>query len=102
MAGVDLAYDEVNYFYSQIFDLRLSGWGEGKHLDRRILRGIPNADAPDFIEFGVTSDGRIAQVLAVGHGADDELLRELVKRRLQVAGHEELLKDPDSQLQDLL
>ena len=39
MAGVDMEYDEVNYFYSNIFDLTLSGWGEGKHLDRRILRG---------------------------------------------------------------
>jgi 3-phenylpropionate/trans-cinnamate dioxygenase ferredoxin reductase subunit len=102
MAGVDLAYDEVNYFYSKIFDLSLSGWGEGKHLDRRILRGVPNDDSPDFIEFGVTSDGRIAQILAIGHTTEDDVLLELVKRRLQVAGREEVLKDPSANLRDLL
>src|SRR5258708_6714845 len=102
MAGVQMPYDEVNFFSSDLFDLTISGWGEGKLVDHRLLRGVPNIDAPAFIEIGVSADGRVTQILAVGHKGQDDLLRELVKRRFPVNGREELLKDPTSNLRDLL
>ena len=105
MAGIETAYDAVNYFFSDLFELSLSGWGEARLVDRRILRGTPNGDGTDLadlVEIGVAADGRVAQVLALGHLGEDDTLRELVKRRFAVAGKEELLRDPGCNLGDLL
>jgi len=102
MAGADDAYNAVNYFFSDVFELAMSGWGQSRHVDRRLLRGTPNADAPDFIEIGIAGDGRIAQVLALGHQGEDDLLRELVTRRFRVDGNEEAIKDPSVPLRDIL
>lgn len=102
MAGVEEAYSSVNYFFSDVFDLSLSAWGDSRHIDRRLLRGTPKVEAPDFVEFGVGPDGRIVQVLAIGHQGEDEVLRELIARRVRVNGNEEALKDPNSELGKLL
>jgi 3-phenylpropionate/trans-cinnamate dioxygenase ferredoxin reductase component len=102
MAGMNESYSAVNYFFSDVFDLSLSAWGDSRHIDRRLLRGTPNVDAPDFVEFGIGSDGRIVQVLAVGHAGEDEVLRSLIAGRVRVNGNEELLKDPKSDLGRLL
>ena len=101
MAGEDVAYDAVNYFFSDVFDLSLSGWGEARLVDRRHVRGSMNVDVPEFIEIGVAADGRIAQVLAVGHAKEEELLKDLVKRRARVDGIEEQIKDPSKPLSEL-
>ncbi|HSU66706.1 MAG TPA: FAD-dependent oxidoreductase [Tepidisphaeraceae bacterium] len=102
MAGANDTYSTVNYFFSDVFELALSAWGDSRHIDRRLLRGTPNVDAPDFIELGIGADDRIVQVLAIGHTGEDELLRDLVGKRLKVNGNEELLKDPKSDLKKLL
>jgi 3-phenylpropionate/trans-cinnamate dioxygenase ferredoxin reductase subunit len=103
MAGTtEMRYDVANVFDSTLFDLSMRGWGEPRFVHHRITRGTTNVDAPDFVEIGIAADGRIAQVLSVGHGGDDETLRELVRRRLNVEGKEELLKDPSQDLGQLL
>ena len=102
MAGKAEAYHGVNYFFSDVFDLSLSGWGEARLVERRLLRGSANPDAPDFIEIGIAADGRIAQVLAVNHPGEDDTLRALVARRVRIDGNEEQLKDPATRLGDLL
>src|SRR6185312_11012353 len=102
MAGANETYSAVNYFFSDVFELSLSAWGESRHISHRLLRGTPNVDAPDFIEFGMSADGRIAQVLAIGHSGEDDVLKELVGKRAVVNGNEELLKDPASDLRMLL
>jgi NADPH-dependent 2,4-dienoyl-CoA reductase/sulfur reductase-like enzyme len=102
MAGMNEAYSAVNYFFSDVFELSLSAWGDSRHIDRRLLRGTPNVDAPDFVEIGIAADGRIVQVLAIGHSGEDELLRDLVGKRVRVNGNEELLKDPHSDLKKLI
>lgn len=101
MAGVEESYSTVNYFFSDVFDLSLSAWGDSRHIDRRLLRGTPNVDAPDFVEFGVGAEGRIVQVHAVGHKGEDDVLRELIAKRVRVNGNEEVLKDPKSNLSSL-
>jgi NADPH-dependent 2,4-dienoyl-CoA reductase/sulfur reductase-like enzyme len=101
MAGLVESYSAVNYFFSDVFELSLSAWGDSRHIDRRLLRGTPNVDAPDFVEIGVAADGRIVQVLAVGHQGEDETLRNLVGNRVKVNGNEEMLKDPKSDLREL-
>ena len=102
MASVNESYSAVNNFFTDVFELTLNGWGDSRHLDRRLLRGTPNIDAPDFVEIGIGADGRVAQVLAVGHQGEDDLLRELVARRVRVDGNEEALKDPKADLRQLL
>lgn len=102
MAGVEEPYSSVNYFFSDVFDLSLSAWGDSRHIDRRLLRGTPKVEAPDFVEFGIGADGRIVQVLAVGHKGEDDVLRALIARRVRVNGNEEALKDPNSELGKLL
>ena len=98
MAGAGERYSAVSDFTTEIFGLPIFGWGLAKIVDRRLLRGTPNVEAPDFVEIGVAADGRIAEVLAVGHRSQHDLLRQLVQRRVQVDGNEEGLKDPKSDL----
>ena len=105
MAGANESYRAVNYFFSDVFDLSLGGWGEARQVDRRLLRGTPRVEAGEFIEVGVAADGRVAQVLVLrtgGQSGNDDVLRELVGRRVRLDGNEERLKDPVYPLSDLL
>lgn len=112
MAGGEARYDGVNHFDSEIFDLTLLAWGEPRLVDRRLIRGAgatgnggngtAAGDRADLIEIGIAADGRIAQVLAINHPGESELLRELVARRVRVEGNEEALKDPSVPLATLL
>ena len=102
MAGVRESYSVVNHFFSDVFDLSLNAWGDSRHIDRRLLRGTPNVEAPDFIEIGTAADGRIVQVLSVGHAGEDDVLRDLVGKRVKVEGNEEVLKDPTTDLRQLI
>jgi len=102
MAGGEARYNAVNYFFSDVFDLSLSVWGEGRQVDRRLMRAAPNVDSPDFIEIGIAADGRVAQVMAVGHAGDDQWLRQLVGSRARIDGNEEAFKDPATNLSELV
>lgn len=102
MAGAEMVYKGISHFTSEVFDLRLSVWGEARHVDHHILRGLPASETPDLIEFGVAADGRIAQVLALNHGTQDEMLQELVRQRFNVIGNEDQLRDPQMKLDALL
>lgn len=100
MTGGDDRYTAVSHYVSQVFDLQVSVWGEKRQVHHRLIRG----DAPRFVEFGIVSDGRVAQVIKVGAGGPEspELLMQCVAQRLQVNGKEELLKDPATDLSTLL
>lgn len=102
MAGRREPYAAVNNFFSDVFDLSVNGWGEARQVERRLLRGSANPEAPDFVEIGIAADGRIAQVLAINHVGEDDTLRSLVAQRTRVNGNEELVKDPATKLADLL
>ena len=102
MAGANEAYADVSHFGSELFGARLDAWGESRHVHHRLVRGNTSPESPDFVEFGLSADNRISQVVAVNHAADRDVLRELVKRRASIAGREELLKDPTSRLDELL
>jgi 3-phenylpropionate/trans-cinnamate dioxygenase ferredoxin reductase subunit len=105
MAGANESYRAVNYFFSDVFDLSLGGWGEARQVDRRLLHGTPRVESCDFTEIGVAADGRVAQVLVVrstGQSGDDDVLREFVGRRVRLDGKEERLKDPAYPVSELL
>jgi 3-phenylpropionate/trans-cinnamate dioxygenase ferredoxin reductase component len=94
MAGGGAAYDAVSTFISEVFDLRLRVWGSSKHIERRLLRGAAaTAETPDFAEIGIAADGRVTQVVAVNGAKDHDALRELVRTRANVEGHEDALRD---------
>ena len=104
MAGNAEAYAAINSFSSEVFDLTLRAWGEARIVDHRVVRSMrasPGA-LPDMIELGLATDGRVAQVLAVGHAEDYELLRDLVGRRARIDGLEEKWKDPEVPLRELI
>lgn len=102
MVGANESFATVSDFATEIFGLPIVGWGLAKIVDRRLLRGTPNIEAPDFVEIGVAADGRIAEVLAVGHRSQHHLLRQLVQQRVQVDGNQEAMKDPKSDLSKFL
>ena len=102
MAGGDEAFDSVGAFASDVFELSMTAWGEPRLVDRRLIRGNPNPTAPDYIEIGVAADGRIAQVLSVHPPGRQVDLSELVRRRVQIDGYEEQLKDPTIPIESFL
>jgi NADPH-dependent 2,4-dienoyl-CoA reductase/sulfur reductase-like enzyme len=102
MAGAREAYADVSHFWSEMFGLTLHAWGESRHVHHRLVRGNASPESPDFVEFGLSADNRISQVVAVNHPADHETLRGLVKQRASITGREELLRDPASDLSQLL
>ena len=102
MAGADERYEQVSYYSIEMLDLKLSVWGEARQVQRRIVRGNTTVDSPDFVEIGVDGSGKISQVVAINHSGEDEVLGELVRRRLSVNEHDGLLRDPCRKLRDLL
>ena len=101
MAGEPIALASVNTFGTTVFDLPVTAWGEGRFVDHRLTRG--SVHGPEkIIEFGLSADGRLAQVIAVGQSEHHGSLRELVARRAATAGFEERLKDPAFDLDTLI
>ncbi len=99
MAGGNETFDSVGTFSSEVFDLAITAWGEPRLAERRLIRGNPNPDAPDFIEIGVAAEGCIAHVLAVHRRDQTPDFSQLVRQRLRVEGREEQLKDPTTPLE---
>jgi hypothetical protein len=102
MAGGDERHATVDHYSSGALGASLAVWGEWRHIERRIVRGNTSVENADFVEIGVASDGRVSQVLAVNHRGEDEILRDLVQRRMNVNGQESHLRDPAKPLRDLL
>jgi 3-phenylpropionate/trans-cinnamate dioxygenase ferredoxin reductase subunit len=101
MTGAAERYASTGVFSTKVFDLPVRAWGVSRLIDRRIVRGTPNAEDPRLIEFGVAADGRIAHVLAVGPAEDEEALQQAVATRAKVDGNEEAMKDPGTPLAGL-
>jgi NADPH-dependent 2,4-dienoyl-CoA reductase/sulfur reductase-like enzyme len=109
MAGADEPYADVSHFETKVFGARVDVWGESRHVHHHLLRGSANgasaAQDParaSFVELGLGADNRVSQVVAVNHPANHDQLKDLVRRRFDVAGKEELLKDPAADLSELL
>jgi len=98
MVGDERVFDEVTHVSTELFGVPVWAWGQAAHVDRRLLRGAPNVDAPDFVEIGVAPDGRISYAIGVGPHASDPVLADLVKHRVKINGNEERLKDPGKPL----
>jgi NADPH-dependent 2,4-dienoyl-CoA reductase/sulfur reductase-like enzyme len=104
MAGVEAKYEAVSHFTSEVFGMQIAAWGERRQVHHRLLRGAAGAAGDgSFVEFGIASDGRVAQVVKVGTGGEDpNALSLCVAKRLQTNGLEEQLKDPTQDLASLV
>jgi 3-phenylpropionate/trans-cinnamate dioxygenase ferredoxin reductase subunit len=106
MAGADEAYADVNHHDTEIFGARVDIWGESRHVHHHLLRGGPTPSQDPtkatFVELGLSADNKVSQVVAINHPTRHEQLKELVQRRLDVTGQEELFKDPTADLGELL
>lgn len=95
MAGDAQRYDLVNKFVVHVGREPLTVWGEPRLVHHRIVRG--GQEGSETIEFGVSADGRISLVAALGPAASASLA-QLVRDRREVTGLEEQLRDPSAPL----
>lgn len=98
MAGLPATYDKIPANVTRWLGRSATGFGESRFVDHRIVRQI---DSDRFVEFGIAKDGRLAQILVVGEV--NELLpnaQSLVESRVNLAGQEEVLRDPDGKIND--
>jgi len=98
MAGGDARYEAVPTFDSEIFGLNIRVIGEARQVTRRLIRGTPNVDAPNFLEIGLSAAGEVVQIIAVGHEHDPAKFKSMIRDRLTINGNEEQMKDPASDL----
>jgi 3-phenylpropionate/trans-cinnamate dioxygenase ferredoxin reductase subunit len=101
MAGPDARYDIVSTFSSDVFDLKLTAWGDPRFVDRRLVRSSLNGASPQLAEIGVASDGRVVQIVAIGRTEEHGHFHRLIQSRFNVAGKEEIIKDPLMSLDQL-
>jgi NADPH-dependent 2,4-dienoyl-CoA reductase/sulfur reductase-like enzyme len=94
MAGARRGYDQVNCLQTTLQSVPVRIWGEGRLVERRLVRGCAAPDEPDFMEIGVAADGRVTQVLAVGPCGQSPAAGAMVRQRLSVHGQEDALRDP--------
>jgi NADPH-dependent 2,4-dienoyl-CoA reductase/sulfur reductase-like enzyme len=102
IAGQTTEYNEVNSFSTRAMGIEVKVWGAPRSVTRGIVRGSVQTHEPDFIEIGISDDDRVAQIVAVNHATEDDLLHKLVATRLGVTGKETQLRDPAIPLQQLL
>lgn len=98
MAGGEARYDSVTHFTTEIAGLVVNVWGEGRFVNHRLIRGNALSDEGGFAEIGVSTDGRISQIIAVGRDNEHCRYRDLVRYRYNVTGKEEQIKDPSAAL----
>jgi 3-phenylpropionate/trans-cinnamate dioxygenase ferredoxin reductase component len=101
MAGGDASFKSASFFDTEVFGVSIGVWGEARLVDRRIIRGLVNTETPEFAEFGVAADGRLAQIIAVGKLEPRELYAKLIERRASIVGKEDLLKDPTQSVEQM-
>src|SRR5207248_3301746 len=65
MTGETLAFNEVTHFRTEAFDIVADVWGDARHVNRRLLRGTPNLESPQFVEIGIGADNRVNQAMSI-------------------------------------
>ncbi|HQY87071.1 MAG TPA: FAD-dependent oxidoreductase [Tepidisphaeraceae bacterium] len=97
MAGGSATYDKIPANVTRWLGRTATGFGESRFVDHRIVRQV---DSDRLIEFGVARDGRLAQILIIGDV--DSMLpnaQQLVEKRVNVAGREDVLRDPNGSIE---
>jgi 3-phenylpropionate/trans-cinnamate dioxygenase ferredoxin reductase subunit len=96
MAGEEKPYDQLPYFFSDLFDLSLEVWGDLTAWDRTVRRGTIEGGSYAFYYF---DEGRLTGVLAVGRpGEERKPMQALVQARPAYADVGERLADEATDL----
>jgi 3-phenylpropionate/trans-cinnamate dioxygenase ferredoxin reductase component len=96
MAGQDVAYDRVPYFFTDQYDLGMeySGYVEPDGYDRVVFRG--DVDGREFVAFWLDSAGRVLAGMNVNVWDVNDAIQRLVRSRTPV--DEAALRDPERPL----
>jgi len=97
MAGGDVVYDAVPWFWSDQYDVKLQTVGVSEGADETVLRGDP--DAKKFSVWYLQR-GRLLAVDAVNDPAAFALSKRLIAARAAVDA--KILADPDTDLKSLV
>jgi 3-phenylpropionate/trans-cinnamate dioxygenase ferredoxin reductase component len=99
MAGEQVSYDRVPYFFSDQYDLGMeySGYVEPGGYDRVVFRG--DVDGREFVAFWLDSGSRILAGMNVNVWDVNDAVQRLVRSRTPV--DEAALRDPDVSLDSL-
>ncbi len=98
MAGLGDPYEHLSYFWSDLFDLKLSVVGRPREAERTVLRGTPGHGP--CIAFGIR-EGRLHAATLVDAQADLEPARALVRARTDAEHIVDRLADPETSLAEL-
>jgi 3-phenylpropionate/trans-cinnamate dioxygenase ferredoxin reductase subunit len=93
MAGQEAHYAGIAHYELTALGAHIEVWGEGRHIQRRLVRGNTAVEAADFIELGLDAQGQVVLAVAVNHTGDEARLAEMVRQRESVLGREEALQD---------
>ncbi|HEY1684360.1 MAG TPA: FAD-dependent oxidoreductase [Tepidisphaeraceae bacterium] len=102
MTGIHEGFSAIASIERKVFDLDLFFAGESRLVHHRIVRTAGTEKRPSLIEFGLNADNCVTQITVVGPIVDRQILLELIRRRISVAGQEEGLKEPGFDLNTLL
>lgn len=97
MAGEEVSYDEIPYFFSDQYDIGMEYVGYADGGDELVIRG--DLDRREFLAFWLQDD-RIAAGMNVNVWDVSETIGELIKAR--VAVDRDALADPGTDLSSLL
>jgi len=99
MAGEDVSYDRVPYFFSDQYDLGMeySGYVEPDGYDEVVFRG--DVDRREFVAFWLGDDGRVLAGMNVNVWDVNDAIQALVRASRPV--DRAALADPDTPLESL-
>jgi 3-phenylpropionate/trans-cinnamate dioxygenase ferredoxin reductase component len=99
MAGQQVSYDRVPYFFTDQYDLGMeySGYIEPGGYDRVVFRG--DVDGREFVAFWLDSASRVLAGMNVNVWDVNDAIQQLVRSRTPV--DEAALRDPDVSLDSL-
>ena len=99
MAGADERYEDLPYFFSDLFDLSFEVWGDLDTCDQVVRRGDLEARNIAYYYF---NEGRLVGVLAMGRPDEErEPMQALVRARPQHRDVAKHLQDATSDLSAL-
>ena len=82
MTGKFKPFEEIPYFFSFMFDIRIEAYGDLSRYDRVITRGSPDGNG-NFTKFYL-DNGTVNAVMTVTRREDAESIKQLIRSRKQI------------------
>jgi len=82
MAGESQVFDDLPYFFSFVFDLRIEVYGDMSKYNKVVLRGNPS-EKGNFTKFYL-DDGVVNVVMIVNKKEDVDSIKQLIRSRKKI------------------